>query len=118
LLPAAASTLWPTSPDSADTAAATFGDRSLCRQLPTEATAQEEASDPDVEALWSCLLLRLRRPYVNGGGGRTKIRCMLQAYISNISDILDACCKYFIRMFEKWIKMLQWAIYVCFKCFI
>jgi hypothetical protein len=66
-----------------------------------------------VEALWSCLLLRLRRPYVNGGEGCTKIQCMLQAYISNISDVLDACCKCFIRMLQKWINVLQWAIYIC-----
>jgi hypothetical protein len=39
---------------------------------------------------------------------------MLQVYILNVSDVLELCCKCFIRMLQKYIgmlHMLQWAIY-------
>jgi hypothetical protein len=92
------STMWPASPDGVGTAALTRGDRSLGYQLATEAAAQGEASGPGTEALRSRLMLRLRRPDADGGGGHTVIQCMLQAYISNVLDVLDVCCKCFIRM--------------------
>jgi hypothetical protein len=93
--------LRPTSPDGMGTTAPTSGDHSLSRQLTTKAVAQGEASDPSVEALQPRLLLRLRCPDTDSEGGYTEIRCMLPLYISNVSDVLEVCCKYFIRMLQK-----------------
>jgi hypothetical protein len=73
LLPAATSTLWPAPLDAAGTAVATHGDRSLGHQLATEAAVEGEVPDPSVEALQPRLLLRLRRPDANGGGGCIEI---------------------------------------------
>jgi hypothetical protein len=64
------------------------GDRSLGRQIAIEAATQGEASGSSAEALRPPLLVRLRHPDADGGGGRTEIRCMLQVYISNVSDVL------------------------------
>jgi hypothetical protein len=41
------------------------------------------------------------RPDAYDGGGRTRIRCMLQVYISNVSAVLGVCCKCFICMLQK-----------------
>jgi hypothetical protein len=62
--------------------------------------AQREALCYDTEALRSCLLLRLCHvsPDADDRGGRTRIRCTLQVYNSNV---LEVCCKCFIRMLQK-----------------
>jgi hypothetical protein len=65
-LPAATSALRPGLPNSAGTAAPTRGNRSLGRQLATEAATQREALGPCAEALWPRLLLWLRRPDAEG----------------------------------------------------
>ena len=85
LLPAAASALRPASLDDVGIATSTRGDRSLGRQLATKAVVQGEASGPSAQPLRPRLLLWQRRPDADDEGGRTKIRCMLQAYISNVS---------------------------------
>jgi hypothetical protein len=101
LLPAATSTLWPAPLDPVGTAAATHGDLSLGHQLATEAATEGEVLDPSVEALQPRLLLRLRRPDVNGGGGCIEIRCMLQAYLSNVLVVLEVHFKCFRMMLQK-----------------
>ncbi|XP_066323967.1 two-component response regulator ORR2-like [Miscanthus floridulus] len=78
LLPATAFALRPASPDDAGTAAPTRGDRSLGRQLATEAPAQEEASGLGAEALRPRLLLWLRRP---------------MQMAEEAAPRYDACCK-------------------------
>jgi hypothetical protein len=109
----------PALPDGTGTTAPTRGNRSIGRQLATKAAAQGEASGPGAEALWPRLLLWLRCPNADDGGGRTEIRYRLQLYILNVSDVLEVYCKCFIRMLQKLIgmlHMLQWVIHVCFKC--
>jgi hypothetical protein len=74
LLLAVAFALRPASPDGAGTAAPMCGDHSLGHQLANEADEQGEASGPSAEALRPHLLLRLRRPDIDGGGGRAEIQ--------------------------------------------
>jgi hypothetical protein len=70
-----------------------------------------EAPGPSAEALRPRLLLWLRRPDANNRGGRIEIRCIFQAYISNVSDVLEVYYKCFIRILQESISMLhilQW----------
>jgi hypothetical protein len=70
----AASSLRPALLDGAGTTTPTRGNRSIGRQLATEAATQGEASGPGAEALWPHLPLWLQCPDADGRGGRTEIR--------------------------------------------
>jgi hypothetical protein len=47
------------------------------------------------------------------GGGHTGIRCMLQVYISNVSDVLEVRCKCFIRMLD--VAYVAMVVHICCK---
>jgi hypothetical protein len=46
------------------------------------------------------LLLRLKRPAADVGGGHIMIRHMLQMYLSNVSYVLEVRCKRFMWMLQ------------------
>jgi hypothetical protein len=86
---------------------------------------QGESPGPSAEALWPRLPLWLWHPDVDGGGGHTSIRCMLQVYILNVSNILEVCCKCFhmeVAKVDQDVAYIAIVVHVCCKrlsqCFI
>jgi hypothetical protein len=85
--------------------------------LATKAAVQGEALGPGAKALRPCLLLWLRCPDVDGGG-HIEILCMLQVYIPNVSDVLEAYYKSRLGCCTCCNGLYTYVSSVCSKCFI